>query len=202
MSYGCELWGLHENRNIEHVHTSFLKRFLNVSIHTANCVLYGETKRCPLYITHRVKCVKFWLRLQDMQSYRFPRQAYDMLEKLNDERVRNWVTEIKELLCVNGFGYVWLFKQVGNVKSFCKVLKERLHSSYLQNLNSTLELSTNFQCYNSFKSLFQTHTFLLDKSFNRQLRNVLIKFRLGVSKIHCHRYKFSLDAEKKNVPCL
>ena len=200
LSYGCELWGLQENINIEQVHTSSLKRFLNVSVHTSNNALYGETSRYPLYITQRVRCVKYWLRLQKMQFNRFPRQAYDMLEKLNDDGVRTWVTEIKELLCTNGFGYVWLFKQVGNLNSFCKVFKDRLQSVFLQNLSSKLELSTHFQCYNSFKSLFHKQTFLSDKSFSRQLRNVLIKFRLGVSQIHCHRYKFSLDVEKRMCP--
>ena len=61
-------------------------------------------------------------------------------------------------------------------------------------------MSTHFQCYNSFKTLFHKQTFLFDKSFGRQLRNVLIKFRLGVSQIHCHRYKFSLDIQKRFCP--
>ena len=200
LSYGSEIWGLYENINIEQVHTSSLKRFLNVSIHTSNNALYGETNRYPLYITHRVKCVKYWLRLQNMQLCRFPRQAYDMLEKLNEDGVRTWVTEIKELLCTNGFGYVWLFKQVGNLNSFCKVFKDRLCTNFLQNLSSKLELSTHFQCYNSFKTLFDTQTFLFDKSFSRQLRNVLVKFRLGVSQIHCHRHRFAVDIEKHKCP--
>ena len=200
LSYGCELWGLHENIHIEEVHTSSLKRFLNVSIHTSNNVLYGETGRYPLHINNKIKCIKYWLRLQNMQPHRFPRQAYDMLEKLNDNGVRTWATDIKELLCTNGFGYVWLFKQVGNLNSFCKEVRYRLRTNFVQNLGSKLEISTHFQCYNSFKTLFNPQRYLSDKSFSRKLRNVLIKFRLGVSQIHGHRYKFSLDLEKHICP--
>ena len=53
LSYGCELWGVYDMEEIEHVHTFALKRFLNVSLHCSNSVVYGDTGRYPLYINHK-----------------------------------------------------------------------------------------------------------------------------------------------------
>ena len=48
LSYGCELWRVQDITGIERVHTFGLKRFLNVSLHRQNCVVYGDTGRYPL----------------------------------------------------------------------------------------------------------------------------------------------------------
>ena len=71
LNYGSEIWGIAENYDAEQVHTTVLKRFLGVSIHTSNTTLLAETGRYPLSITWKIKCVKYWLRVQDMTSDRF-----------------------------------------------------------------------------------------------------------------------------------
>ena len=39
---------------------------------------------------------------------------------------KNWVAQIKFLLCYNGFGYVWMYGGVGNEKMFITEFKNRL----------------------------------------------------------------------------
>ena len=41
-----------------------------------------------------------------------------MLENLALRRNKNWASEIRDLLCENGFGVAWTFRQVGNDKLF------------------------------------------------------------------------------------
>ena len=48
--YGSEIWGLKEYKSVEKVHTSALKKLLNVSSRTPNDIAYGETGRFPLYV--------------------------------------------------------------------------------------------------------------------------------------------------------
>ena len=48
--YGSEIWGVHESKEIERVHTFAFKTFLNVSLHCSNSLLYGDTGRYPLSI--------------------------------------------------------------------------------------------------------------------------------------------------------
>ena len=67
-----------------------------------------------------------------------------MLKRLHDNGTTTWVTNIKETLFTNGFGYVWLFKQVEKVNLLCKTLKDRLHSNFIHILNSKLEIGSHF----------------------------------------------------------
>ena len=191
LSYASELWGMEDLPNIEQVHTLSLKRFLNLSVHSSNTLLYGDTGRYPLHINNNMRCIKYWFKLLGMSPERLARQAYDMLFKMDENGTRNWVTDVRMLLCANGFGYVWLFKSVGNLTSFYKMFKERLCDNFKQNWRSRLLESDNFSFYSSFKSSIVKELFLSDKIFERHLRNALIRFRLGVSQIHCHMYKFN-----------
>ena len=200
LSYGSEIWGLVENNNLEQVHTTSLKRFLGLSIHTSNTTLLAETSRYPLSITWKIKCIKFWLRIQEMPSNRFPRQACEMLDRLSSNGHITWSTHIKDILCKNGFGYVWLFRQVGCTKTFCQKLKYTLCANFSQNLNSKIDNSDNLQFYKSFKNIFETQGYLTNNLFSNHLRKLLIRFRLSVSRINCHRFKFSLDPEKRLCP--
>ena len=133
LSYASELWGMQNLQSIEQVHTSFLKRFLGVSQHSSNNILYGETGRYPISINLKIKCLKYWFRLLSLPQQRYVRQAYDWLEKQADKGEKNWVFDIREMLCTNGFGYVWMFKQVGSIKEFCTMFKMRLYDIFIQN---------------------------------------------------------------------
>ena len=192
LSYACELWGMKEMPEIEKAHTMSLKRFLNVSVHCSNVTLYADTGRYPLSINHKLRCVKYWLRLLKLDKSRICKQAYEMLFSLTESKQGsdNWATDIKTFLIENGFGVVWLNQQVGNEKRFLLSLKTRLVDCFKQNWNSQVSISDNFQCFYSFKSQIAPELFLNDQTFGRIHRNILIKFRLGVSKINGHRYKF------------
>ena len=47
--YGSGIWGL-KYKSVEKVHTSALKKLLNVSPRTPNNMVYGETDRIPWYV--------------------------------------------------------------------------------------------------------------------------------------------------------
>ena len=60
-----------------------------------------------------------------MTNTRICKQAYEMLLKLSDQGHSNWVNSVRNLLCTNGLGVVWLFKQVGNEKIFLNQIKNK-----------------------------------------------------------------------------
>ena len=200
LSYACELWGMKDMPDIEKVHTMSLKRFLNVSVHCSNVTLYAETGRYPLSINHKLRCLKYWFRLLKLDSTRICKQAYEMLLSLSEKGSDNWVTDIKTLLLTNGFGIVWLHKGVGNEKVFLQSMKTRLVDNFKQNWNAKMSVSDNFQCFYSYKSHIAPELFLNDGSFGRMHRNVLIKFRLGVSKLYGHMYKFHKNKSLLKCP--
>ena len=190
LTYACELWGMDEMLEIERVHTVSFKRFLNVSTHCANLTLYADTGRLPLSINIKVRCVKYWFRILKMEDKRICKQAYEKLFLLCEQGSTNWVSKIKRLLEYNGFGIVWFFNGVGNEPQFLSELRQRLIDSYKQGWHAHISESENFSTFYSFKPFIKLENFLCVSSFGRSLRNVLIRFRLGVSAINQHRYKF------------
>ena len=200
LSYGCELWGVHDITDIEGVHTYALKRFLTVSLHCSNTTIYGDTGRYPLSICHKIRSLKYWFRILKLPQNRINRQSYEMMHRLSEGGKHNWVSSVRELFCTNGFGVVWMFKGVGNEKHFLKLMKQRLCDCFMQGWVAKLSSSEHFQCYFNFKTCIQAESFLHVDTLGKRLQNVLIQFRMGVSAINGHRYKFSAIATQKSCP--
>ena len=59
-------------------------------------------------------CIKYWLKLIQMSDSRYPKQCYYMLKRLDEAGRKTWATNIRELLYVYDFGYIWLAYDVGN----------------------------------------------------------------------------------------
>ena len=55
LSYASEVWGLSDVSKVEGVHTTCIKRFLNVSVHCSNATLYSDIGRFPLSIFLKIK---------------------------------------------------------------------------------------------------------------------------------------------------
>ena len=117
-----------------------------------------------------------------------------------DKGQDTWVSKIRDLLCTNGFGIVWVCKEVGNEKAFLTLFRERLVDCFKQNWSSKMSSSNTFDHFHSFKSLIQREPFLANGNISRHFRNILVKFRLGVSKLNCHRYRFYKNTNLLNCP--
>ena len=59
----------------------------------------------------------------------------------NDRQI-NWALLVKRLLSNLGFYEVWLQQNVGDVKVFLSVVKERLQDNFIQNWNAELNESS------------------------------------------------------------
>ena len=200
LSYGCELWGIFSIEDIERVHMYALKRFLNVSLHCSNNIVYSETGRYPLSINHNLRSVKYWLKIKHYPMNRFVRQSYECLLNLSLKGDRNWVSSIQELLCVNGYGYVWLAGEVGNKALFFTRLKQTLIDNFIQNWNFKMSNDVKCSFYYGFKPIIERETYLTNVNLKLYLRNVLLKFRIGVSEINSHRHKFSKNEMLRQCP--
>ena len=49
-----------------------------------------------------------------------------------NSKAKTWVSHVKRLFCVNGFGYVWMYGEVGDERRFLHVFKERLKGCFNQ----------------------------------------------------------------------
>ena len=113
-------------------------------------MVYSETDRYPLHITAIIKAVKYWTRLVQLPSGRLCKQTYLMLYDLLCRGINNWASQDENILCFIGFGYVWLFQEISDVKTFIKIIKLRLTDTYLQEWLTDIYSSDIYQIYRSF----------------------------------------------------
>ena len=112
--YGSELWGLEKAAlHCESVHLFALKKFLGVELRTPNDFIYGETNRYSIYINSALRCIRYWLKLVQMDDYRLPHRAYKMLYRMGAGGKKNRVSNVRLCLYEHGFGDVWLNQGVG-----------------------------------------------------------------------------------------
>lgn len=197
MTYAAEVWGLEDNILMERVQTFAIKRFLRVPIHASNSVMYGDTGRYSLYIQTYVKCIRYWLRLLKLPRQRLCKQAYDMLINQMEMGYSSWATKVKDILMVNGFGFVWLNQGVGDEKMFLLEFKDRLISCFKQNWHSKLECNEKYSWFLSFKDSFQLETYL-QTAMNKWHRSIFARFRSRTLGLRANKLWFKKDNDNRN----
>ena len=203
MQYGSDVWGLDKAaEQCENVHLYALKKFLFVDLKTPNDLVYMELNRYPITINCAINCIRYWLRLIEMESHRMPKKAYKMLKTLDERGKQNWVSKVRECLCQNGFAYVWYSQSVGNKRSFLVLLKQRLIDVRWQNLSEHINNSDRF----AFYSQICIHDFItiplyIRLNINRQLKVLMTRFRFGVTDIYVHSLRYrNVNQNQMNCP--
>ncbi len=188
--YGAELWGLETAAvHCEKVHLFALKRFLGVEMRTPNDLVYGETNRYPLFVNSAVRCIRYWLKLTRMEASKLPSKAYRMLHILDERGKRNWASNVRCKLYQYGFGFVWLNQGVEEMNQFLHVFRERLVVCRWQEWHSHVETSDRFNVYRTFCTIHDTKTYL-KMNIDRHLKFIMTRFRLGISGIFVHYYRY------------
>ena len=127
---------------LERIQTYACKRYMNIGQNACNAAVPGGCNRFPMYITTAERALKYWLKTFTMPSDRFVKKCYLMM--INEDRLgcTNWASALKELLFMNGFGYIWNNQGVRNVSAFIKVFDQRLLNGYIHTRLACLYRST------------------------------------------------------------
>ena len=123
--YGAEIWGFKQYEVLEQVHYYACKRFMCVGIKSCNATIIGDCGRFPLYIETMRRCVKYWIRVLKLPEHRLVKKCYNMMKYFGDLGSNNWVTEIKNLLQTNGFGYIWDLQVAEHESTFISAFVQR-----------------------------------------------------------------------------
>ena len=193
--YGAEVWGYKQFVSVERVHLFACKSFLRVCNKTPNDVVYGELGRFPLYITALIKCVKYWLKLLSQPENCYSKKCYNMLLMLHNRGKATWASHVRNILVNNGFEQVWLFG-CGSEKLFVRELRERLFSSFIHGWFTHISTSENVGMYGTFKSVFVREKYTMCIK-SESYRSALARFRMGVSEINKHKFRFSKNRQEK-----
>ena len=96
---------------------------------------------------------------------------------------------VKDLLCRNGFGDVWLQQNVGHLNRFVSILKQRLLDQFQQDWSDSITSNERSEFYSIFKHSIHTEKYI-DFIQLRCFREAYIQFRFGISPISVHRLRY------------
>ena len=183
--YASEVWGNTKETITEKVHMFAARKLLGVTVKNPKTLICGELNRYPLHIDSQIRTIKYWLKLNEMDDSRLPKQAYNCKEKeINTER--SWGKSIKGMLEKNGFGYVWLNQGVVFKNSFIKTLKQRLIDQYWQDWHAKIEQKDRFTKYKQIKEDHSSELYLKEITVTK-FRKIFTKLRLGLLDLQCNK---------------
>ena len=81
LNYSSEIWGIHEAKDIEAIHSKFCRWVLNVKKCTNLSGLYGELERAPFKIQRKFNMIKYWAKLLKSNDTFLPKRIYEMLRE-------------------------------------------------------------------------------------------------------------------------
>ena len=90
---------------------------------------YSETGRPPLIVQRKYQVLKYWVKLIGSENC-ILKTVYEMtLRSCREHNIRNWLSEIREILISIGMVDVWQQQNVDNERFFflmcCKAMSER-----------------------------------------------------------------------------
>ena len=71
-----------------------------------------------------------------MEGNSLLKSCYSMMYRSAVNGGTNWASNVKDILFLYGFGYIWEEHQVGNIESFTKDIDQRIKDCYLQKYNA------------------------------------------------------------------
>ena len=165
---------------------------LQVPIFTPNVMVYGVSGRHELRIHAVLRFIKYWIGILNMKDSRNVPKGYNMMRY--DGNHQNWCGKIKEVLINFNFEDVWDLHQVEQPRVFLNNLKLRMIAESDNIWQQTLQESYRYFIYKNFKQSRYKEMYL-NHIKPGVIRRLLARFRMGVSVILTHKYRFVNDKE-------
>ena len=191
LNYGSEVWGFAKAMHIERVHLLFCKKLLSVKQCTQNDFVYGELGRCSFQNKRFFNIIKYWVKILQCSDTKYMKIVYDLLynDCLNFPSKISWATLLRDLLGNLGFMEAWTQQNVGDVKIFLSVVKQRLLDNFIQNWNSRLKESS--------RALFYRN---LSFGYKSYLDTVTSKLRVALSRLRLSSHRLEIETGRWAKP--
>ena len=188
LCYGSEIWGTKMRSEIEIVHNQFCKYVLGLGPRSVNVAAIAECGRRPLYIHYIARCIKYWLRLTQMDTARYPKACYNMLLSLDSLGRKTWISDVKYILYSYGFGDVWLNQGCGNTELFVTLFKQRIYDNATQHLHSDINNISKLNTYCQFKYSLESEKYIDTIKWKRHI-SALARFR-------CSNHHLAIETQR------
>ena len=177
LNYSSEIWGLYDAKDIEQVHTKFMRKILCVKKSTNLSGLYGELGRTPLLITRKINMFRYWIKLLKADNNSFIKRFYFMLKTDADNNVtyskNNWAHQIKIMLQNLGLGELWTNQEHCDI--FLPEIKQRILDQYYQSWYSEINNSQRLASYSRIKHSFESEPYL-DDIYQKENTELLFQY--------------------------
>ena len=91
-----------------------------------------------------------------------------------------------------GFGYVWVNQGVQNTKRFLKIFEQRATDCWKQDWHDRVTSRERYSVYRVFKDVCLQEPYF-EVITKKVLRDVFIRFRLGISDLRTHKLRYSTE---------
>ena len=195
LNYSSEVWGIHDAKDVEVIHSKFCRWVLNVKKSTNLSGLYGELGRVPFFIQRKFNMIKYWAKLTKSTHSFLPKRIYEILREDADSgrtyNGSNWAFHIKKILDNLGLSYVW--QQQGETEIPLTVIKKRMYDSYSQTWYANINNSSRLITYARYKHEFTVENYL-DFISQKKYKVALTRFRLSSHELMIERGRY------ENIP--
>ena len=194
LTYGSEIWGIYEFKEVEKIHMKFCKYILGVKKQTPNCAIYGELGRYPLSIICLERSLKYWIKVLNNPHSPMFRLYMEQTMKNNKKLWGNCIGAKLEQL---GYGYLLeYFDPSINVLS---LMKRRIRDQYIQEWEMNVNNASKLEYYRRFKKNFEYEKYL-DVIKNGAIRRNLTCFRLSAHSLEIEVGRYS-SVPRENRLC-
>lgn len=193
--YSSEIWGFHIGKDIENIHTKFLRKLLCVNKSTNLIGLYGELGRVPLRVMRKVHLTRYWIKLLKLNDDSVTKIMYKMLKNDADNNISynntNWAYQIKTMINDIGLTELWINQDTltNNNTTYIMQIKQRLLDNYYQTWYTDIQSSQRLSSYARYKTSLTLEPYL-DIIMNKKYKIVLSRFRLSSHTLEIERGRY------------
>ena len=200
--YGCEVWGYGNIEPIEIFYRKFIRRSLGVGKSTANCIVYGEVGKYPIFHKVNARMLSFWVKITEGKATKLSSIMYKIIYKLHLEGLYDspWLMHIKSILLNSGRPQFWYQQDFLTPKAFMVTdVCLQLKAQYLAWWEAELYRNRKCVSYRIFKDQIIFEPYL--KNLNFLDRRALCMFRVGNHGLPVEKSRYTAGGGGVDVIC-
>ncbi|KAI3382690.1 hypothetical protein SNEBB_010922 [Seison nebaliae] len=185
LTYGCEVWGDNQIKEMEALHLKYLKHVLCVHKKSSNDVVYGDLGRFPIEVHIKMRMVGFWSRIINGKNSKLSAVMYNCLLYLDSSGQYSspWLKYIRNIFNESGMSDTWSAQMITNETWLKKALEQRLKDQFIARWYANLSEKAICRNYREYKEIFMLERYVsqLDKSN-----------RISIAKFRSNGYKLPI----------
>lgn len=201
IEYSVEVWGFTKWSQAESLQMEMGRLILGVGSKTANDAVRGELGLWSIESRIKLAILRWWGKIITMDKTRLCFKVYRFRRDHVKENRLSWCRFVRDLLIELNLGEVWISEDIGNLKSWCTLVKQRLAAKENADWKQRLLHQPKLRLYRLLKSDLGFESYLM-KIPQRQLRREFTKFRCGTNDLRVETGRWSNEKVEDRTCCV